>query len=85
MTTHIRKVVGCLFVALAVCFSVPACEENDIGPAAVDQACEVAGPVVEAVVSRLAAGKTITAAIIAAITGVIVEDACLEALEDRLR
>ncbi|MFE1596667.1 hypothetical protein [Nocardia sp. NPDC058705] len=74
------RVIGYL-LALTLCVPVAACDGSDgDGAGVVGQTCSIVGPVAEAVASRLAAGKVVTVAIIAEITGVIVEQACLDYL-----
>ncbi|GAD85286.1 hypothetical protein FEK33_12450 [Nocardia asteroides NBRC 15531] len=73
---RVRRVIGVAVVA-AMCFVVPACAEDSVGDDVADQVCEIVGPVADAVASRLARGKAITVLIIAALTGVVLDDACL--------
>lgn len=75
--TNVRRAIGCTAI-VAMCFVVPACEEGSAGDDVADEVCEIVGPVADAIASRLARGKAITATIIAALTGIVLDDACLQ-------
>lgn len=80
----VQKVFA-VVLALVVGFAVVGCEkpaDSEVAVKVVEEVvCEMVVPVVDAVLVKMKAGVTVTAALIAAVTGIVLSKACAELLD----